>query len=322
MTDFVTRLEDELHAAALRQERRGRVGTATIPRLRIVLGGLPTAALATVLLGLAIAVSALILSGSPQQRSAGDLPAALRGTWRAPPAELRLYDARSSRCVNLGLDSSSACYTLGDSGSRVATEWGDVEVAGRTLTLHSRQRAAGTGSYRWRLEAGRLRLRKISDRNRERATALVAMPMAFARSPDRHPGVPTVWAAQLVTSPRFGYSLHVPHFWSIDTRGPADLLSGDSSRHALPEVSVTAHALPAENGVSSGCRLYDRRDLMVGGMRIRVSVYRHCGAPNVQSATFVHGGRAYRITWRGKASRPERDYTRFDALLETLTFAP
>jgi hypothetical protein len=34
----------------------------------------------------------------------------------------------------------------------------------------------------------------------------------------------------------------------------------------------------------------------------------------------VHGGRGYRVTWRGKAKRPESDYARFDALLKTLTF--
>ena len=227
MTDFVTRLEDELHAAALRQERRGRVGAATIPRFRIALGGLPTAALATVLLALAVAVSAVILSLSPPQGSAGELPAALRGVWRAPPTELRLYDAGSRRCVNLGLGRSAPCYTLGDSGSRVATEWGAVSLAGDTLTLNSRQRAAGTGIYRWRLEAGTLRLTKVSDRNRTRVRALGAMPLAFAQSPNTHPGVPVGWAARAVASPRFGYSLRVPHFWSIDTRGSADLLSGD-----------------------------------------------------------------------------------------------
>jgi hypothetical protein len=56
-------------------------------------------------------------------------------------------------------------------------------------------------------------------------------------------------------------------------------------------------------------------------MTIRVSVYRDCGAPHIESATFVHGGRGYRVTWRGQARRPEDDYARFDALLRTLRFA-
>lgn len=317
MTDFVTRLEDELHAAALRQERRGRFGAATIPRFRIALGGVPTAVLATVLLALAVGVSALILSLSPPQGTAGELPATLRGVWRAPPTELRLYEAGSARCVNLGLGRSAPCYTLGDSGSRVATEWGGVSLAGDTLTLTSRQRAAGTGIYRWRLETGTLRLTKVSDRNRNRVRALVAMPLTFAQSPNSHSGVPAWWAAQAVTSHRLGYSLRVPHFWSIDTRGSADLLSGDATRHALPEVSVSVDGVSE----SSGCAPYDSRRLFVGGTKIRVSVFRNCGAPHIESASFVRNGRSYRITWRGKASQPERDYARFDALLKTLTFS-
>ena len=334
MTDFVTRLEDELHAAALRQERRGRLSAATMPRVRIALGGLPTAALATVLLGLAIAVSAVILSASPPQRSAGGLPPTLPGVWRAPPTELRLYEAGSARCVNLGLGSSAPCYTLGDSGSHVATEWGGVSLAGDTLVLNSRQRAAGAGIYRWRIELGRLRLTKVKDRNRDRVRALVAMPMTFVQSPTRQPGVPRGWAAQPVTSPRFGYSLRIPHYWSMDTRGPTDLLSGDETRHALPEVSVTARELaPGTDAArwrvivdsiseSNDCAPMDFRRFMVGGMKIRVSVYRNCGAPHLESASFIHNGLGYRVTWRGKSRRPKDDYARFDALLRTLTFSP
>lgn len=318
MTDFVTRLEDELHAAALRQERRGRFGAATVPRLRIAAGDLPIAALATVLLALGIAVSALILSLSPPQRAAGELPPALRGVWRADPTELRLYNAGSTRCANLGLGSSAPCYTLGDSGSRVATEWGGVSLAGDTLTLNSVQRAAGTGIYRWGIDNGTLRLIKVKDRNGERVRALVAMPFTYIPGPNAHRGVPAEWATQSVTSARFGYSLRVPHFWSIDTRGPADLLSGDATRHALPEVSVTVDGA----GKASGCPRYDLRRFLVGGTRISVSVYRNCGAPNVESASFMHNGRRYRITWRGKARQPENDYARFDALLKTLTFSP
>ena len=319
MTDFVTRLEDELHAAALRQDRPGRLGAAIMPRLRIALGGLPSAALATALLALAVAVSALILSGSPRQGSAGELPPTLRGVWRAAPTELRLYQAGSARCANLGLGHSDPCYTLGDSGSRVATEWGGVSLAGDTLTLTSLQRGAGTGIYRWRLDTGELRLTKVSDRDRSRATALSAMPLSFAQSPNRHAGVPTGWADQSVTSVRFGYSLRIPHYWSIDTRGPADLLSGDASRHALPEVSVTVNRHSVRG--PHGCTPYGSRQLLVGGTKIAIAVYRNCGAPHIESARFVHGGRAYRVTWRGKASRPENDYARFDALLKTLTFS-
>jgi hypothetical protein len=332
VTDFVTRLESELHAAALRQERRGRVRGTALPRLRIAMGTLPTAALATVLLGLAVAVSALLLSLSPPQGTAGELPKTLPGVWRAPPTELRLYDAGATRCVNLGLGSSAPCYTLGDAASRVATDWGGVSLAGDKLSLRSRQ-GAGTGIYTWRLDRGRLRLTKVMDRNRGRVRALVAMPLAFAPSPDKHPSVPPGWAARALTSPRFGYSVRTPHYWSMDTRGPADRISGDESRHALPEASVTVQKLRAGTSAarwgvivdsiseSSGCAPHDFRRFFVGGMKVRVSVYRNCGAPDLESASFVHNGRGYRVTWRGKASRPERDYARFDALLKTFTFS-
>ena len=335
MTDFVTRLESELHAAALRQERRGRVHGTALPRLRIAMGTLPAAALATVLLGLAVAVAALLLSLSPPQGTAGELPKTLPGVWRAPPTELGLYDAGATRCVNLGLGSSAPCYTLGDAGSHVATDWGGVSLAGDKLTLQSRQ-GAGTGIYTWRLDRGRLRLTKVMDRNRGRVRALVAMPLAFAPSPEKHPNVPVGWAAQTLTSPRFGYSLRAPHFWSMSTRGPADLFSGDATRHALPEVSVTVQRLPATTSAarwgaivdsmseSSGCAPYDYRRFFVGGMKVRVSVYEGCGAPHLESASFVHNGRGFRVTWRGKTKRPGHDYddyARFDALLKTFTFS-
>lgn len=335
MTDFVTRLEAELHTAALRQERRGRLGAATMPRLRIALGAFPTAALATVLLALGIAVSAVILSVSPPKHAAGELPKTLPGVWRAPPTELRLYDAGATRCVNLGLGSAAPCYTLGDSGSRVATDWGGVSLAGDKLTLVSRQ-GAGTGIYTWRLDRGRLRLTKVMDRNRGRVRALVAMPLAFAPSPKKHPNVPVGWAAQTLTSPRFGYSLRAPHFWSMDTHGPADRFSGDATRHKLPEVAVTVQRLPASTSAarwgaivdsmseSSGCVPYDFRRFFVGGMKVRVSVYEGCGAPHLESASFVHNRRGFRVTWRGKIKRPGHDYDdydRFDALLKTFTFS-
>jgi hypothetical protein len=209
-----------------------------------------------------------------------------------------------------------------------------VELAGDTLTLHSRQAAAGTGIYRWRLESGGLRLAKVSDRNRDRVTALVAMPLTFVERHNKPPEVPVGWAAQQVTSPRFGYSLRIPHYWSIDTTGSADQLSGDETRHALPEVAVTAQQLDANTSAvhwgglvdskieSNGCVPYDHRRFFVAGMKIRLSVYRDCGAPHLESATFVHGGRGYRIAWRGKSKRPEHDYARFDALLKTLRLEP
>src|SRR6185295_10120649 len=178
MTDFVTRLETELHAAAQRQEKRGRVRGATLPRLRIALGDLPAAAVAVAALALVVAVSAALLSLSPPERTAGGLPPQLSGVWRAAPTELRLYEAGAQRCADLGLGSSAPCYALGDSGSHVATDWGGLSRSGDTLLLRSKQ-GAGAGIYRWRLRQGRLQLTKVSDPNRNRVRALVAMPFAF-----------------------------------------------------------------------------------------------------------------------------------------------
>jgi hypothetical protein len=110
----------------------------------------------------------------------------------------------------------------------------------------------------------------------------------------------------------------MPHFWSLNEAGPADRFSRASWRHVLPEVLVTSGA----TGMSSGCTPYSSRQLLVSGTEISVSVYRNCGAPSVEVASFAHGGRGYRVTWRGKAARPETDYPRFDAMLKTLTFVP
>ena len=80
---------------------------------------------------------------------------------------------------------------------------------------------------------------------------------------------------------------------------------------------VISDSMSEANDCASG----DFRRFFVGGMKIRVSVYRSCGAPYLQSASFVHNGRGYRVTWRGKTNRPDRDYARFDALLKTFTFS-
>jgi hypothetical protein len=334
MTDFVTRLEAELHSAALRSERRGRVRGAVIPRARLVLGDIPAVALATVLLALAIAAAAALVSLSPRQGSAADLPGELRGVWRAAPTELRLYAAGSQRCADLGLGSSTPCYALGLSSTRVATDWGKLSLARDTLTLRSYD-GSPPGEYRWQFEGDQLRLTRVSDRNGARVRALVTMPLARAHHPNRHPGVPVGWAAQELTSARFGYSVRVPHFWSLDARGHADRLSGDATDHVLPEVLVTAQRLkPGTSAArwavivqsvpeSSGCVDYDYRPFFVGATKVRVSVYPGCGAPHIELASFVHNGRGYRVTWRGKSSsRPENDYRRFDAMLETVRFSP
>ena len=46
--------------------------------------------------------------------------------------------------------------------------------------------------------------------------------------------------------------------------------------------------------------------------KVRVTVYRDCGDPNLQSASFMHDGRGYGVIWRGKSTPPERDYPLFN----------
>ena len=72
---------------------------------------------------------------------------------------------------------------------------------------------------------------------------------------------------------------------------------------------------------SSGCAPDDSRRLFVGGTKIRVSVFRNCGAPYIESASFVHNGRELPDHVAREGNRPRRDYARFDALLKTLTFS-
>ena len=67
----------------------------------------------------------------------------------------------------------------------MATEWGGVSLAGDTLTFNSRQRAAGTGIYRWRIDAGRLRLIKVNDRTAPVSGAR-GDAFTFAPSPNTH----------------------------------------------------------------------------------------------------------------------------------------
>jgi hypothetical protein len=333
MTDFVTRLEAELHQAALRRERSGRLRGGPLPRIRVGLRDVPAAALATILLGLAVATATLMLSTSPEPAAQGGLPAELQGVWQAPPTELRLYAAGSPRCVNLGLGSSDACYTIGNATTRVADEWGTVSIDADKLTLRASRRAA-PGVYRWSVELGSLRLTKLHDRIATRTEALVTTPLRPVQRARSTRKVPVEWTALPFTSKRFGYSIRLPHPWSVDTSGPADRFAKKPDGSTLPAVAVTAQKLApgtsaARWGViadsrfeASGCAPHDFRRFFVDGEKIRISVYRGCQGPSLESASFVHDGRGYRAIWRGAAKRPEADYPFFDALLKSIEFSP
>jgi hypothetical protein len=194
MTDFVTRLENELHAAALRRERAGVVRRVALPRARLALGDLAMASLAIVLLALALAGAAIMLGSSSQRAAQGDLPAALRGVWRAGQTELRLYPRGAAHCAKLGLSSSTACYTIGSAERPGLRQWrpngdgtpqltaskGELSIARDELTL----RAAGggePGSYRWAVDGRTLRLVKLHDPLGARVAAL--MPQPFVHVP-------------------------------------------------------------------------------------------------------------------------------------------
>ena len=335
MTDFVTRLEAELHNAAVQRERAGRLRGVALPRLRVALPAAPAAALAVVLFALAVATAAIMLSASPERPVETGVPAALRGVWQAPPNELRLYPRGSERCMNLGLGSSTACYTLGSS-SGIAKEWGSLSVDGRRLKGLSPGGSAIRGStpgvYRWRSDGTALRLTKLRDPVSARVRALATVPLQAAHPARARALLPAGWASHPIHSKRFGYSLEIPTRWTIDTGGATDRFARDPSRGSLPSLSVVAQKLPAGttparwtasfNGrlERAGCVPYDVRPLILAGTSARVSVYRDCGAPNRQSASFVHEGRGYGVVWRGRGISPEQDYPLFDALLKSFDF--
>jgi hypothetical protein len=330
MTDFVTRLESELHAAALRREQAGAVRRIAVPRIRLALRALPAAAAAAALVAVALTGAAIMLSSSPQRPADLGVPEVLRGIWRAPPTELRLYPIGSERCVNLGLGSANPCYTLGESSTGVAPEWGKLSVSADELTLGGMQ-GARPGVYRWRIQDGALRLTKVRDPISSRVKALVTTPLA-SEHPQSRAKLPDRWVSWRFTSRRFGYSIHLPHEWKRNSTANADRFSRDPFGPALPNLSVTVQDVAAgtsgarlgamvdNRSEAAGCASYDFRRIVVDGVNFWISVHEACGGDNRQTASFVHAGRGYRVTWRGTAWRPEPDYPLFDALLKSIVF--
>jgi hypothetical protein len=330
MTDFVTRLEAELHRAALQRERSGRVRGVALPRLRVAFSDVPAAAIATVFLGLVVAGVALMLAAGPERPATLGMPAELRGVWQAPPKELRLYARGAERCVNLGLGSAAPCYTLGGSASGVADEWGRLSVAGDELTLRAAQDPT-PGVYRWRLQRGALRLTEVNDPRAERATALTTTPLTPVRRSESQARLPAGWAIHPYTSGRFGYSIRLPVQWLSDTSGPTDRFSLNPSRDTLPELSVVAHELSAGTGtgrwqviVNTRARTSCERDAYyrrtpVGAIPAMVSRYLGCNGADEQLAIYTHRGRGYIVKWRGKRGRMRADAPLFDALLKSFS---
>jgi hypothetical protein len=332
MTDFVTRLEAELHSAAVQRERSGRMRGLARPRLRVALGELPAAALATVLFAMGVACAAIILAASPERPADLGVPATLRGVWQAPPKELRLYPRGADRCVNLGVGSSAACYTLGSSASGVAYEWGRLSVDGDELTLTD-TRNPTPGVYRWRVERGTLRLTKVRDPVAARARALVTAPLRLVHPSRARARLPIGWASHPFRSERFGYSIAIPTQWELDTSGPTDRFALHPSRNTLPSVSVVAKELPANTGVgrwqvivNTRARMSCTRDAWyrkrsVAGDPAMISRFLGCNGADEQLAIVTHRGRGYVVRWRGQRGRMDADAPLFDALLKTFEFS-
>jgi len=332
MTDFVTRLEAELHSAAVQREGSGHVRRVALPRIRVALPSIPAAALATALFALAVAAAALILSTSPERAADMGVPPTLRGVWQAPPKELRLYPRGSDRCLNLGVGSSSACYTLGASASSVAYEWGRLSVDGDKLTLTGLQNST-PGVYRWRIKHGTLRLTKVDDPVSARARALAATPLHAVHPSQAKARLPIGWASHPFPSSRFGYSLDLPFRWKADTSGPADRFALDPYRGTLPSLSVVARDLPPGTGtgtwqviVNARAGTHCARDAWyrkrpVDGLAVMVSDFKGCNGADEQLAIFTHRGRGYVVRWRGKQGRMDAEAPLFDALLRSFDFS-
>lgn len=332
MNDFVTRLETELHQAALRRERVGAVRGAALPRLRLAFAEIPAAAVACALLGLAFLGAAVLIAYSPERAARNELPPALRGVWHAGATELHLYPRGSERCANLGLSAREPCYTLGSAANHVAHEWGELSVPGDELTL--RAAAAPPGLYRWTIDDRVLRLTKLRDPVRARARALASEPLAHARKDEPLPPLPIGWTARSFTSERYGYSIRYPQDWSA--RGASSSNQADTfspAGRALPGVTVVAEDLPADTTQgrwsaivhsrpeAGGCTPAWYRRLTVGGEAAMITRYPACHGADEHWASFVHRGRGYQVLWRGRTGRDQADIPLFDALLRTVAFS-
>jgi len=336
MTDFVTRLEEELRQAAVRRENAGWT-RAAFPRVRVALRDLPAVAVATLAVAVSISGAAIFLGSEPQRPADQHVPKDLRGAWQGRATGMHLYARGSQRCANLGLG-SNACYTLDSAETGVAIEWGTLSITGSRITFRGEVPRAVSGVYRWRLEGGSLRLTKLRDLLTGRATALGAGPLREVRKPHAINRPPAGWTSKAFTSTRYGYSIRFPRDWTTDTSGHADRFSRDPTRGALPAVMIEAEDVPpdmipgrwqvivnsrVESGVGCINTASAGRRLTVDGVDIPpISVYRACNRRNEQWASFMHAGRGYRAAWWGRPEHQDADAPLFDALLKTLRFVP
>lgn len=283
MSDFVTRLERELHRAAVRQEDAGAL-RASLPRVRVALprvvgGALALAAVAVVV----VTVVAAFLASSPERGAEGGVPAELRHAWRLPSklvlksnpmtAELRFYPSVSKRCVDLGLG-SKPCYAIDGVDGR-SLEWGTVSISAELITFRAAQThwcpPAGCnesgpsstidtpGVYGWELVNGSLRLTPERDLAADRPDALTSGPLArVGRGSPPPRAVPEGWTKKRFVSERYGYSVRYPTRWSalpaaislpqgglpLNTSRMVDKLSRDPRTVGLPLLMIGAYDVP------------------------------------------------------------------------------
>jgi hypothetical protein len=281
MSDFVTRLEAELHRAAVRQDDTGGLVADALPRLRLALPGFATAAIAVTAVAIALIAVTLFVGSESDRAAEGGVPAELLGAWRLPggvelhaeqvPAELRLYPRGSQRCVRLGTD-SKPCYAI-ENTQWGALEWGTVRISGDRIIFRAELRAycggkpcspAGPevrepGLYRWRVLGSSLELTPLRDPVAVRSGALGSAPLIRAGEP-APARIPERWTDRRFASRQYHYSIRYPDRWSVlaarsplpadalalDTSDGADKFSRDPRGVGVPLLLIAAHEVPPD----------------------------------------------------------------------------
>jgi hypothetical protein len=331
MSDFVTRLETELHRAAIRQERAGGLLGQALPRVRVALPSVATAAIAAA--GVAIALMAVaVFVGSDSQRAAkGDAPAELRGPWQLPPiewnaepvaAKLRLYPQGSTRCSRLGTD-SKPCYAI-ENAQFGALEWGTFSIAGNRITFRAELHACNPcdspgpelrrpGVYRWRVVDGSLYLTPLRDGLTARSDALASGPLTQPTEPAPTGPIPDGWTKKRFESRQYGYSISYPATWSaraaagplatdgltLDTSDAADRFSRDPRGVGVPLLLIAAHEVPRGTTGARWTEQVNRHIEESGG----------CTSSGGRSATV--DGEAARITLYPECNRRHAQWATF-----------
>lgn len=164
MSDFATRLERELMAAAEREQRRPRM----LPRRPRRGGWSRAVAIAT-----AVAVLALVVAPALRSPHESNPPSNGQPLGPLPPSLLGDYSRSTGRgATSLILDRTRYTLVL-----PTGEDTGDVSVAGSLLVLTSDGNGIcryqhGPGQYRFELHRGTLRLHRLDDRCGARAQAL------------------------------------------------------------------------------------------------------------------------------------------------------